>query len=238
MASTIKIKRSNVAGKQPNTSTLSVGELAINYKDKKLYSSNGTAIFEIGAGGSTSQYLQVANAAASYAPISNPSFIGVTSTPLLSVTQSSGDEGGQIDFALAATNTTLNGGVAIDIYQNKLRIFETGGSNRGAYIDLSTATNGVGSNLLAGGGSVNLSPYLQVANAVATYATKAYAAANSYVKSILANTNSYIATKTDTTTFNSALANTNAFIKSQLANTNAYIEIGRASCRERVSSPV
>lgn len=223
MASTIKIKRSNVAGKQPNTSTLSVGELAINYKDKKLYSSNGTAIFEIGAGGSTSQYLQVANAVATYAPISNPSFIGVTSTPLLSVTQSSGDEGGQIDFALAATNTTLNGGVAIDIYQNRLRIFETGGSNRGAYIDLTTASTGVGSNLLAGGGSVNLSPYLQVANAVATYATKAYAAANSYVKSILANTNSYIATKTDTTTFNSALANTNAFIKSQLANTNAYI---------------
>lgn len=36
---------------------------------------------------------------------------------------------------------------------------------------------------------------LQVANASATYATKAYAAANSYVKSTLANTNSYIATK-------------------------------------------
>jgi chorismate mutase len=37
--------------------------------------------------------------------------------------------------------------------------------------------------------------YLQVANAVATYTTKAYAAANSYVKSTLANTNAYIATR-------------------------------------------
>ena len=39
----------------------------------------------------------------------------------------------------------------------------------------------------------------------------------------LANTNTYIATKVNTTTFNSALANTNSWIKSQLANTNTYI---------------
>ena len=51
MASTIKIKRSGVSGRQPNTATLSVGELAINYKDQKLYSSNGTAVFQIGASG-------------------------------------------------------------------------------------------------------------------------------------------------------------------------------------------
>ena len=74
--------------------------------------------------------------------------------------------------------------------------------------------------------------YLSVANASAFYATKAYAAANSYVKSTLANTNSYIATKVNTTTFNSALANTNTYIatkvntttfNSALANTNSSI---------------
>lgn len=70
---------------------------------------------------------------------------------ILRSTQSFGDEGGQIDLALAAANTTLSGGVAIDINQNRLRIFETGGSNRGAYIDLTAASTGVGSNLLAGG---------------------------------------------------------------------------------------
>ena len=50
MASTIKIKRSSVAGKIPTTSDIAVGELAINVKDQKLYSSNGISVFEIGAG--------------------------------------------------------------------------------------------------------------------------------------------------------------------------------------------
>jgi hypothetical protein len=43
---TIQLKRSSVAGKTPNTSTLSTGELAINLTDKKLYSSDGSNIFE------------------------------------------------------------------------------------------------------------------------------------------------------------------------------------------------
>lgn len=47
MASTIKIKRSSVAGKAPTTSDLSVGELALNTKDQKLYSSNGSAVFQL-----------------------------------------------------------------------------------------------------------------------------------------------------------------------------------------------
>ena len=63
-----------------------------------------------------------------------------------------GDEGGQLNLAKPQTNTTLSGDVAIDIHQNKLRIFDKSGSNRGAYIDLSAAAVGVGSNLLAGGG--------------------------------------------------------------------------------------
>lgn len=75
---------------------------------------------------------------------------------LLRSTQSSGDEGGQINLALAATNTTLSGEVAIDINQNRLRIFETSGSNRGVYIDLSAASNGVGTNLVSGGGITDL----------------------------------------------------------------------------------
>ena len=67
-------------------------------------------------------------------------------------TFSSGDEGGQLNLALAATNTTLVGGVTVDMNQNRLRFFETGGTNRGAYIDLTAAATGVGTNLLAGGG--------------------------------------------------------------------------------------
>lgn len=70
----------------------------------------------------------------------------------LSVIASSGDEGGEIFLAQAATNTTLNGGITIDSYRNKIRFFEQGGSARGAYIDLTECSNGVGTNLLSGGG--------------------------------------------------------------------------------------
>ena len=71
-------------------------------------------------------------------------------------TLSIGDEGGEIGLAIPQTNTTLSGdSVIFDVYQNKLRFFEGGGSNRGAYIDLSAAVAGVGSNLLSGSGEVN-----------------------------------------------------------------------------------
>ena len=64
-----------------------------------------------------------------------------------------GDEGGQLNLALAATNTTLNTSVVIDVYQNKLRIFEGGGTARGVYVDLSAAAAGVGTNLVGSGGA-------------------------------------------------------------------------------------
>jgi len=67
-------------------------------------------------------------------------------------TQSSGDEGGQLNLGLPATNTTLNGNVVVDVYQNRLRFFEGGGTARGAYIDLTQAGAGVSTNLLAGSG--------------------------------------------------------------------------------------
>jgi mucin-19 len=50
MANTVfRIKRSSIAGKVPNTSTLSVGELALNLTDRKLFSSDGSNVFETGA---------------------------------------------------------------------------------------------------------------------------------------------------------------------------------------------
>ena len=50
MANTVfKLRRSSVAGKVPNTSTLSIGELGLNLTDRKLYSSDGTNVWETGA---------------------------------------------------------------------------------------------------------------------------------------------------------------------------------------------
>ena len=50
MANTVfKLRRSSVAGKVPNTSTLSIGELGLNLTDQKLFSSDGSTVFELGA---------------------------------------------------------------------------------------------------------------------------------------------------------------------------------------------
>lgn len=65
-----------------------------------------------------------------------------------------GDEGGEIFLKHAVTNSTLAGdGVGIDIFQNKLRIYEYGPPYKGAYIDLTEcAEHSAGlTNLLAGG---------------------------------------------------------------------------------------
>lgn len=73
------------------------------------------------------------------------------------VSKNGGDEGGEILLEKADTNTTLSGtGVTIDVYQNKIRFFEQGGTARGAYIDLTAAGAGVSSNLLSGSGVTTL----------------------------------------------------------------------------------
>jgi hypothetical protein len=199
VASKIKIKRSSVANKVPTTSDIDVGELAINTKDQKLYSSNGTAVFTIGS--------SLTNLAASgNATITGTmTASGIVSGLELTSTLASGDEGGQVNLA-KPPNATTNGGVTIDAYQNKVRIFEQGGSARGVYIDLTAAAAGVGTNLLTGGSSTT--QYLQVANAVATYQTKAVE------RAALANTNSYIATQASRITLvNTNLLGTNTAIR-------------------------
>jgi hypothetical protein len=59
----------------------------------------------------------------------------------------SGDEGGEIFLNTPATNTTINSGVNIDVYQDKLRFWEDGGVNRGFYLDIPSGAPGVGTNL-------------------------------------------------------------------------------------------
>ena len=49
MASIVKIKRSSVQGKAPQVADLQSGELALNTRDGKLFSSDGSSVFEVGA---------------------------------------------------------------------------------------------------------------------------------------------------------------------------------------------
>jgi hypothetical protein len=76
----------------------------------------------------------------------------VISLQYLKSLNSNGEEGGEIFLNKPQTGTTLNGGVTVDVYQNKIRFFEQGGTARGAYIDLTACIGGAGTNLLSGGG--------------------------------------------------------------------------------------
>ena len=68
---------------------------------------------------------------------------GYFSAPTLKSTNSSGNEGGEIQLTLAP-NATISGNVIIDSYVDRIRFFEGGGTTRGAYIDLTQAAAGVG----------------------------------------------------------------------------------------------
>jgi hypothetical protein len=59
-----------------------------------------------------------------------------------------GDEGGEIQFGIPTTNTTLQNRVTTDVFQNRYRIFEGSADAKGVYIDLSKAPAGVGGELL------------------------------------------------------------------------------------------
>lgn len=89
MANTVfKLRRSSVAGKVPNTATLSIGELGINLTDRKLFSSDGTNVWETGANLSS---LAVSNATTTYLSV-NSTIIALSNVGL-SVNGSVGTSG-------------------------------------------------------------------------------------------------------------------------------------------------
>jgi hypothetical protein len=104
MATKIAIKRTSVAGRTPNTSILDTGELALNITDQKLFSSDGTNIFELGANLSS---LSVSNT--------------VTSTGLFPVTDNTGAVGNAAltwnsgQFTNLTVDSTLSVRAAIDL---------------------------------------------------------------------------------------------------------------------------
>lgn len=134
MANIVRLKRSAVANSVPTTGQLELGELAINTTDGRLFLKRNVS--------GTESIVEVGSAVSG----------DITAGGVLVSNASSGDEGGEIRLNKPVTNTSINSSVTIDVNQNRLRIFETGGTNRGAYIDLTAAATGVGTNLLAGGG--------------------------------------------------------------------------------------
>lgn len=54
MATRFQLKRSSVGGVVPTTGDIAIAELAVNLNDKKLYTSNGSVVFQLGSGTVTS----------------------------------------------------------------------------------------------------------------------------------------------------------------------------------------
>lgn len=108
MASIVKIKRSSVQGKAPTTDDLQAGELALNTRDGKLFSSDGSSVFEVGANTSSINVgtLTVGNTT----PFTFPTSDGTTGQVLQT------DGSGNLSFAgsasgdsLGYTNSTITG---------------------------------------------------------------------------------------------------------------------------------
>jgi hypothetical protein len=83
----------------------------------------------------------------------------------ISANASSGDEGGEIFLNKSTTNTTINGGVTVDVWQNRLRFFEQGGTARGYYLDITQGGAGVSTNLASGGGGSTGSDIMNIMEA-------------------------------------------------------------------------
>ena len=82
----------------------------------------------------------------------NATFNGEIEATKLKAATVGGDEGGELFLGKPDTNTTLAGGITVDVWQNRLRFFEQGGDARGYYIDITGGSAGVGTNLVGTGG--------------------------------------------------------------------------------------
>ena len=205
MANTvIQLKHSTLTGNVP--SSLANGEISINSRDGKFFYSTPAGVivthYPYPGPAGLNQEVQFndsgvlgSDSGLTYNKTTDALTVaGQLLGSTLKSTQSSGDEGGQIDLSTAATNSSLAGGsVAIDIFQNRLRIFEAGGTNRGVYIDMANgATAGVGTDLLspssatdgwargqANAAFIQANTPSHVANSAASYANSGFAVANS-----------------------------------------------------------
>ena len=115
-------------------------------------------------------------------------YTGVTSLNVSSLTASgdvsgqnliasnaSGNEGGEIQLAKSPNSTLTGSNIIIDQYIDKVRFFESGGTSRGAYIDLTQASASVGTllnNRVAA--LVNAGTFVTMDNIKATVTTGGY----------------------------------------------------------------
>lgn len=230
----IQLKKSNTPGSVPTSANLAHGELAINLADGKLFYKNTTnhvvefspqqTIPDSFGTVNANSTLIIADTQSDILTLiagNNVSIVGdaindtitiglkddVAISGLLSITASSGDEGGEIRLANAVTNSLLAGPVNIDIYQNKLRFFVSGGDARGAFINLASTSAGVGTDLLAAASATDTT-----ARNLASEAFDKANAANVLAFNALPNTNGV--------TFNGTLTASSNLVADRIISTN------------------
>ena len=244
MANTvIQLKHSTETGNVP--SSLANGEISINSRDGKFFYSTPAGVVTthypyLGPAGLNKEIqFNDSGTLGANAGLSFDKSSGIFSTKLISVTNSTGDEGGEILLAKPSTNTTLVGtGITIDAFQNKIRFFEQGGTARGAYIDLTECSGGAGTNLLAPSSSTDgfartqanaafiqaNASFLQantpsnVANSAASYANSAFLRANT--PSAIANSAALYANAAFTRANNSLDANNGGTVTGTITATS------------------
>ena len=147
-----------------------------------------------------SDRLQVANAVATYATKSNPTTSGlIQHTGRMTISTNLDVSGNTQIYKLIANGSLGTAGYALKTNGTSVYWDAVGAAGTGTGATWSALT---GTNTAL---RVLISDRMQVAN----------------VKSYLANTNAYIATKVNTSTFNAALANTNAYIASVITSGGA-----------------
>jgi hypothetical protein len=224
MANTVfKLRRSSVAGKVPNTSTLSIGELAINLTDKILYSSDGSNVFEIGSNLSNISV-------SSNASINNLIVDSVYANGSLGVSgQVLSSNGSQVFWATAGTGTvneinTANGLVGGPITTNgTIYVLANNGivsNTSGLFVNASyiATLNANNATTVGGNTSSDLRSYSE------STASNAYSNAVSYVDGKIATANAAI-------TSNAATAYSNAvsYVDGKIATANAAITSNAAT---------
>lgn len=151
----VTINASSTSGAPSDASYVVLGTNATLTDERVLTAGTGLTLTDGGANGNVTLAIQDSTVAT----ISGSRFTGnvISATDIIASgtfksLNSSGDEGGELFLNKPITNTSIDTGVTIDVYQNKLRIFETGGANRGGFYDITTLSAGVGTDLAAGGG--------------------------------------------------------------------------------------
>ncbi len=123
MPNKIQIRRTTVTGRTPNTTEptntqyIDTGELALNLTDGKMFSSNGTVYFEVGANLNSAAIGGTFTANSTLVNASALNVVNRTNTATLYVTTSA-----NVGTALTVNSTSVNVGANVDIDSGTLTV--------------------------------------------------------------------------------------------------------------------